>query len=221
MIYEKATLYFPQGSSTWMTVICNYFNQFSNRFHLEDNYIVWDNKVKFTLTAVSNPRVYLKCNDSQSTVLDLGDLGYWNRASSQTWGNVVFILTDTLFYFTIIQTEGGRVWDDTSGEIVAIVDDNNNYFAGFAYRNYNANAVPFYDVDTALSGYSIGTMFKFNVEAQKILLSNICPVSYNGGYFSTINTLVNCSNITQGIVITINGKNYYTVGTNILIPIDD
>ena len=221
MIYDKTTLYFPQGTSTWMPIICNYFNQFSDRFRIENNYIIWDNKVKFTFTDAFHPEVLLRCNDSQSTLYDLGGMGYWHRSGTQTWGIVTFILTDTLFYFTIVDTEYGTIYSDCSGEFVSVIDDNGNYFAGYAYENFSANAVSFYNVDDAVAAYQIGKMFNFATESQKILWSSICPISHSSGYFSNISTIMNCSNITQGIVITINGKNYYTVGTNILLPMDD
>lgn len=220
MIYETTTLTFPQGTTTWMSVICNYFNQFSDRFHLEGNYIVFDNKVRFTFTDAGYPKVLLQCNDSQSTSYDLGDMGYWHRSGSRTWGIVTFILTDTLFYFTITSTEYGTIYSDCRGEVVSVIDGNGNYFAGYAYANFNANAVSFYNVDDAVSGYRIGRMFNFATESQKILWSDICPISHASGYFSTINTIMNCSNVTQGITITILGNNYYTIGTNTLLPLD-
>ena len=50
-------------------------------------------------------------------------------------------------------------------------------------------------------------MFTFPTESQKILWSDMCLIMSIGGYLSNINGLMACSNITQGIVITINGKN--------------
>lgn len=222
MIYDNTKLYFPSGSAGWMSVIYNYLSSFSNKFQFVDNCIVYDNEVKFTFTNAQYPEAKLYCNDSNHTVVTLGHMGRWNREGRSTYGQIYLVLTDTVFYFVITQTEGSSVWTDCRSEIIAFKDVNDNYFVGYARETLDANAASFVNNNTAISGYSTGQMFHFATEIDKILWGNICPI-YRSGESNIFNTtaLINCSNITQGIVITMNGRNYYTLGSNLLVLADD
>lgn len=220
MIYEKTTLRFPNGSSTWMNVIYDYFSTFTDRFSLVDGYLVLDNKASFRFTNSETPTVYTKCNDANNTEVYLGSLGRWNRVNRNTYGIVTFLLTTNVFYFTIVQSES-TTWYDCSGEVMITLDDNGTYYTGYAHETFNANSITFCNMNTAVNTYTLGLMFKFATQSEKILWGNVCFMMDGAGYFSNVSTLINCSNITQGIVITMNGKNYYTLGTNILVSIDD
>ena len=219
MIYETATLTFPRGTTTWMKVLCDYFNQFSNRFvATNSDSIIFDNKVEFAFTDSVTPSVYIL--QGSNVIANLGSWGRWNRVSSKTYGIVKFILTESVFYLTLTQTEGGAVWYDCSGNFAILIDDNNKYLAGFTHENFTLDVDVFTNVNDIAPSYRIGKMFNFNTEAQKILVGNICPIYSLDGYSSNISGLVPCSNVTQGITITISGNNYYTIGTNTLLPLD-
>ena len=218
MIFEKTTLSFSSGTRYCVPVIYNFLRTYSDRFSLDGNYIILDNEFKFTIDGTSQyPTTMVVCNDSNNTTLTLDHFGRWNRVSSSTTGIVQFLLTSSVFYFSMTQGNDRTCY----GEILAFTDVDNNHFFGTKSYSYDANNANFYNVDTAFGTYNIGLMLKFATQSEKILWSNICPVSYDGGYFSNVSTLINCSNITQGIVITMNGKNYFTLGTNILVCIDD
>lgn len=211
MIYTKGSFY-VSSTASWTTSLYNYLRLYSDRFTLEDGYIIFDGKIKFKFTDNTRPAPQVVCNDENNTVVTLPQMGYW--ASGGTVYTTL-IITDKVFYLGF-----DRRIDNVYYVLSIVIDDNDKYYTGGVLQNWSVNSVTFYDTDTAISGYSIGKLFNFAIAPYNILYNNLCPIFYSNSYNSDIHDLISCSTVTQGQVITFQGQNYYALGTNVLVPID-
>lgn len=217
MIYETSKLTFSGGTSNMTPAIYNFLSIFTNRFALDGNWLIFDDSVKFRINGNNvYPYPQVICHDQNQTTLSLSDWGRWNRPSSTTAGYTTFLLSNNVFYLTVYQ-DGDY---NCRGEIIIFKGKDNNWFFGSAYQSFNANSADYYNVETTLGPYILANMLRFSVTSDKILWCDTCPISYEGTYTSYTEELKNCSNVTQGKVITISGQNYFTLGTNVLVPIN-
>lgn len=85
-----------------------------------------------------------------------------------------------------------------------------------------------YYMDTPITVYEVETGIPFNYGKPLNYSTSVSSIQYlnhttllNGGVkVLSDNNFIACTNVTPSRVITINGQNYYSVGTNTLIPMD-
>lgn len=219
MIYKKETM--PWSYSAAATSFYNYLSQYDNRFTLDsgNNTIDFDNKfkVKFTTGNYGRPALTIICSDTSQTQHGTYSTGAsWNNTSSVS----CFLMIDTNFlYFKVIRDASNYV-----GFVWIKDKDNNNYAAGMAAGNQAIDVLSFYNVVTnSNTDFKLSPFFNFEIPVGQVYYTDKCILlASTAGEAHEVNGWSSCSTVSLfDNYITIEGKNYYVIGNNTLIPVED
>lgn len=141
---------------------------------------------------------------------------------TQTW-NVSLISTEKFICFT----------ESTTHRYIWIIDGNDIYFtflcvATGAYGNggidldCDSSAGYFTKIgDTSVKNFRVPKNFPYSIVSPKIMFANTSVMINTSGETKIIDYFRSCSTVALGSNITVGGKNYYAVGTNTLIEVEE
>lgn len=214
MIFETGEI--SVSASTWNTALYNFIHRFDERITLDDGKLTFDNKFKVDFSNSSRPKISLICNDE--TTISLTSMGYW---PSSPICISTLIITETMFCFF------GKRKNYTEGSftLLWLKNQSRDFFGAIGGESHgycsDINLISsLYDANDSTKGtYSIGKVANFNVISPQIIYANTFLLVNSIGDIAFINNLVNSSNTPISSTITIDGKNYFVIGTNTLLPI--
>lgn len=218
MIYVKDRIHVTP--TTYADNFYNYISRYDDRLTHESGStdITFDNK--FTLRfPKSQSRFPIQLVYDNSTI-NIASPGYWpNEVNS----DVILIINENLMYFYFDRV---GYTNEANGGFVWVIDENNkNLVGGISTISENVGNIEratFYDVDEqSITPYNLGYLFNFQYGNGKILYSDQTPIYFSEGYSARIPNLIPCTTMTAKNVITIDGNNYYTIGTNNLVLLNE
>ena len=205
------------NSLDWTQAIYNFAAPHDSRLSMSDGKIRFDNK--FSLSFTNNSATVTYDSDSSTKTVMSGN-PYW--ASSGTC-DVMLINDENNFYITLVR----RNYANQADVALAIFKaDSGTYYAGGSggqnpsYKNINA--ITIYDcIDKTVPALKFGHIAAYALETPKILFAKKVPViqvSGEGGV-DFISSAYDCSTVPFGSTITLEGKNYYCAGDNIILAL--
>ena len=205
------------SSLDWTQAIYNFAASHDSRLSMSDGKIRFDNK--FSLSFTNNSATVTYDSDSSTKTIMSGN-PYW--ASSGTC-QVMLINDENNFYLTLVRKNYANQAD--TGFVVFKSDSGTYYAGGQSGQNpdyKNINACPIYDcIDPSVPVLKFGHVANYELETPKIIYSKKVPVVQQTGTGGVdfINSAYSCSSVPFGSNITIDGKNYYCAGTNIILAL--
>lgn len=214
----------------WTQTIYDFASQYDNRLTMSNGKIRFDNKfsLSFSWSGTSlNATLTYDSDGSTKTIMtnDPNDNPYW--ASSGTC--MVMLINDNKnFYITFTRKQ---YTNQAHGALVIFKTDSGSYLAGgkvgqSSSTNYlvkkDINSYILYDcIDKVVPPLKFGHIAQYELSTPKILYAQKVPVvqEAGAGNIELISSAFACSTVGFGNTITINGKNYYCAGSNILLPI--
>lgn len=76
-------------------------------------------------------------------------------------------------------------------------------------------------IEEADTSYRIRKIADYSLGIRSLFFTPVNVLSSSNGVFTTVEDFNSCSNVTYPSVVSVNNKNYYTVGTNTLIELED
>lgn len=196
----------------------SYFTTISNRFTLSgrtyDNIptILLDNKVEFAIHISYTHVWYVDAN------------GSWQRVEWGWTGDCYLevAVAEDVVYIRITNNPDGR------GLVFCIIKHNDHYYIGGRVLQsqpgataYDINTISFTDLDTKLTqNYIINALPFPSTPGHLAYLSNAF-VSNNGSTCFNLKDTLSCTSVAFGSTISIDSDNYYAIGTNTLLRIDE
>lgn len=206
----------------------NYLSQYDDRFTLDGDNVAVDFDGKFKIKILSDYNTYrphwgIQCSDSDQTVLDTQvsqpSRGYWFENACNPL-NVMFLDSEDFIYF-VAWPRDKTVLTDGIGFVYIRTTDGKCYAQALNPNSPAADARPFYNVLTANPGpFTLSPFITFAAPPEEIFTVNKCILRSDADEYSENLSLISCSAMTYNQVITIDGKNYFTVGTRTLAPLD-
>lgn len=233
MLYKRETFTntwpaYASCGSTQAEDAYNYLHQYDSKFTLDTtNWTIgYDDKFKIYCgedTGYQRPKWSLICSDNNETQYNTQTnnptTSYWFEGD---YKKSIFIKNKSLIYFA--ETKQNASFSDSGvGFIYVKTKDNKHYATTLNPRNQSVNDLTFYNVITGEPiEFQLIPFVSFAMPSEKVLFSKQCIIlSQDTGYCSFVNDLRTCSNLTVDTVITITGRNYYVLGTNLLVPLFD
>lgn len=193
--------------------ICDYLVSLDPRLVLTgDGEITVDNTFKLQLGGSANTNFQIYVN---------GD--YYSGVSIRCFEgyhlNTVF--TDNIIYIKVFNQERTR------SNCILFYKDGSNYYAGITGKDENYHEISIHDIQlmeegSTVTGY-IPKMINFTLPAGEIAYSQYAPFASapsDGSVYSYIAELVSTSTLILDGVISMGNHNYYSIGTNTMIAID-
>lgn len=227
MIYPSinVTINVSSGASV-ADAAFNYLTQYTNKVtHVAGTTsLEFDNEfsIKFPSNGIGrNLFLTLVRNDETTTTMPAG-FGYW--ASGNQTATFRLMIIDNIFIFTMIRT--GLAHEQGVHQIIWIKNGDNDFVTDVNHTDMTVNAIDitttYLDANTDDTGnWTLQQLIPFSVATPNILYSNTAFLTNTANTVELLDNILSCSTITREIVITINGKNYYSVGTNFLVLIED
>ena len=195
------------SSLDWTQAIYNFAASHDSRLSMSDGKIRFDNKFSLSFTNNSATVTY----DSDSST------------ESKLFDKIRFGNDENNFYLTLVRKNYANQAD--TGFVVFKSDSGTYYAGGQSGQNpdyKNINACPIYDcIDPSVPVLKFGHVANYELETPKIIYSKKVPVVQQTGTGGVdfINSAYSCSSVPFGSTITIDGKNYYCAGTNIILAL--
>lgn len=189
-----------------------------------------------SLVSTSVSGQYLAITLNNDAVINLGFDGgpygrpmniYYNGATTTfdnpqypylSGGTATFCYSDTLFYMKI--TNSVTV-SSNKGMTVLYEIINNEPCFGFVWNNNSVDISAITLTNHNGLGYSHGTLLNYDTQPNVIDFMQNDAVFNSGTYVQADPNFSACTSVTLDRVITLNGSNYYTVGTHTMVPIDE
>lgn len=222
IIYRNEEINYYNGNPTaaiHASWFYNYLHQYDNRFTYDNSVnINFDNKFTIQFTTAGSgyqPQFNIVCSDTDHTT-------YGSYSSSISWQKIstvtaFLIITDELLYFRMGRNSSnylGFVW---------LKDKNNvDYVAGMSAGYQSINSLTFHKATAnSTSPFRLSPFFNFPMPVGSIYMANTCLINTSTGQdIAEVADWCNCSTLTVNSIITVDGKNYYVLGENTLIPFD-
>lgn len=210
--------------ATWADAMYNFISQYDNRFsHTNNTYIIrFDNKFDIEFRADNG-------NSSGATVLDLEGnvISYYGRDGGYLTNQPVSLIVDTNFV----------CYKEPSWKWFWFKQDSEDYFSFMAAqssdaraRNYeidnettytNSRKMSYFtQISTEEKKWRIPKNFNYGLVSPKIMYANSTVIVDESGNAKKIDVLKSCSTVALESNVTVNGKNYYAVGTNTLVEVE-
>ena len=202
--------------STWASRMYNVIHPHTDEVTLVNNNLRFYDRFSISIANNVNPAATL-IYDGSSGTQSLSGMGYWTGD-----GTCVYTLavTDNVFYFY-----GWRKGYPAQGTfIIVCLKDEDKYFAG-CYGGQsesfaNMNGITLYDaINTGRGPYTIRQIANFSLASPKIAYTDKLLFANSSNDAEVHSGLLSSSSVTLKSTITIDGKNYYAVGGNILLPL--
>lgn len=206
------------STNAWNNSMYNFLHAYDNRITLDsNNYIRFDNKFSIRFKDTTDADIYL-IRDGASEIDTTGDFGYWTNGS---YAIVTLIKNNNIFYVKICKKNNTT---DSGGVFMWIKQDDRDFFGAIAHLNDSSKYVDditFYDcVNTLAAPYTFKKVADYVVQTPKIAFASKTPFIDTVGSAIQIDNLASSSTVSLGSTVTVGGKNYHAIGTNILIPVD-
>lgn len=106
--------------------------------------------------------------------------------------------------------------------ISLIADENNIYYCNFVTASNDIAPAGLYKCSDGTTGYSLVKCLNYaeNVGNISLIENYKNPIASTGAFATFAKDLIACSTIAIGSSITIDGKNYFAVSTNIIAPVE-
>lgn len=207
---------FTVSMTDWAQNLYNFIHPYDNRITLVSEKLRFNNKFSLRIKDTTDANFYL-VRDDDSEIDLTGDCGYWTNGSTAV---VKLIIRENIFYIS-----GYKKNDNNSGfAFMWITQDGVDYAGGYTQYGQELTAVDdmtFYDaVNASTSPFNFKKIANYIVQTPKIAFSSKTPFVNSGGEATQIDNLASCSTVAKSCTVTIGGKNYFAIGTNILIQID-
>lgn len=204
------------SSTTWPTRIYNVVHQYDDNITVVDGLLRFYDKFSIDIYNTNTPESAL-VYDSDSSRQYLSGMGYFAGSGSCIYN---LALTDNVFYFF-----GKRKNYQEASFILACLKHGDSYLVGcYGGRNWgynDFNNITLYDaIHTNRGPHSIRKIVDYELMAPKIAYFNKLLIANSSNDTEMNDDMFSCSNVTLGSTITIDGKNYYAIGENILLPLD-
>ena len=196
----------PYNSTTW----ANWFSQFTPLVSINGTDIVIDNRYFYRLQTVSGwPGIAL---------YDVNDPSQYIGAGSVTFngnGTVTVVSSDTLFYM--------QAFDNESKGPFFIYEKTSN----FTIRAFTAGRSSFRDIrnftlDDLNTGYNYKHVAMLNYNTQPDHINYTQDILFKSNVKSFFDpNFITCTPVAIDSVITFKGHNYYSVGTNTLVLMEN
>ncbi len=220
LIYRTTTVSIDVGSGT---AVCKAIYDFVSPYTNKVSYVSGETQIKFNdrfyfnLPTGFGPygRGYLIREDASQ--LDLGNFGYWASGTQQV--QMALKIAGPLFIIRFVRasnlTEG-------YGTLYWINEGDYEFFNMMRSNTLSIDVGSYYDARVNnLQTYSVKTLIPFGVTPQKIAYTSYAYISNSDNILIRLNDIYSSSTITRDVVITMNGQNYYAIGANFLVQVDE
>ena len=170
-------------------------------------YIEIDETVTLKWNGSASEAIKMIFNGTESTVSNC------NSFFNARGGTITVIWSDD---FMVIKSKNNY---DNTDKVTFIYEKLNesSYFG--MINSLNMNGITMLNTDDGLN-YVHQARLNYAAEVEKIDVTS--DILFQGGYKALEDEqFLACSTISEDQVITFNGKNYYSLGANILVPLDD
>ena len=147
-----------------------------------------------------------------STQVDLGNFGYWAYNNSPM--QMTLKIVGPAFILKLVRES----FPDNFGSIFWINNGDTEFFNKINTEVMSIDVGNYHDARTVEPTiYSLKTLIPFTIESQQIAYTGTSYIANSDNILISLDGIYSCSTISRDILITISGKNYYAIGTNLLI----
>lgn len=211
--------------SVWVDIrsgaaVCQAIYDFVSLYTNKVSYTSGDTKLKFNdrfyfsiPNGIEN-RVHMYLIREDETSVDLGNIfGYWVYNNSPM--QMTLKIVGPVFILKIVREN----YSGDCGSIYWIDNGDNDFFTAIQYgTTMSIDVGSYYDARTIEpTVYTIKKLIPFTIEPQQIAYTSYSYISNSDNILIRLNDVCSCSTIARDSLITISGKNYYAIGTNLLI----
>lgn len=203
--------------ANWASTIYSNISQYDSRLSVENEVLKFGTKFGISISNASYPIGYIKYSDATSQSFSgANNAGYF---PNNTKVDYQILITDNLFYLRLLKNKNSFGF-----QIFWVGTENYDVVCGIQGTKKaidDSEYAIFYDVSSENKGntYQVFKLANTTLTSPKILFANSTPFIGGGDNIVLIPNLLSSSTVANESTITINGVNYYAIGTNTLANI--
>lgn len=219
VIYNKVRIPVSGGevASTW---IANHLSSLSDRFTVSTN---WGNNATWILD--NKVRMFTSVNYTNlwwiEASRDYSSEGAWYKAE---WGRTGDLILETIIAPEFVYLRYIPASDTSArGGVVVCIPHGDHYYVGGAVlgSSNDISTIQIRNIDNGVGDIYFKNLLPFPIESGSIAYLPNAFISNNGSICIPVEDTLGCTTIPYDSNVSIDTDNYYAIGTNTLIRIDE